>query len=71
MSLEKLKFETQVLRSLGLVVSPSLVTEIMEKAGSVHVRRVRQHAVAAVSGCDKVDYDGSGELSFDEFESYL
>ena len=39
----------EVLRSLGLVVSPSLVTEIMEK----------------------VDYDGSGELSFDEFESLM
>jgi len=39
----------EVLRSLGLVVQPSLVSEIMEK----------------------VDYDGSGELSFDEFETLM
>ena len=39
----------EVLRSLGHVVPPSLVTEIMEK----------------------VDYDGSGELSFDEFETLM
>lgn len=39
----------EVLRSLGFVVQPSLVSEIMEK----------------------VDYDGSGELSFDEFETLM
>ncbi|CAK9026740.1 unnamed protein product [Durusdinium trenchii] len=39
----------EVLRSLGFVVPPSLVAEIMEK----------------------VDYDGSGELSFDEFETLM
>ena len=40
--------------------------------GRIRSRRcdVRQHAVAAVAG-GEVDYDGSGELSFDEFESYL
>ena len=39
----------QVLRSLGLVVQPSLLGEIMRK----------------------VDYDDSGELSFDEFEQLM
>lgn len=39
----------EVFRSLGFVVQPSLVSEIMEK----------------------VDYDGSGELSFDEFETLM